>query len=278
MSVKNPDVSLIKLENVKKKNFPCKYDYRIFIAEKAYKEIQEHATSNIKIEIGGVLLGNVFQDHSGNYLEITDIIKARKAENTEVNITFTHETWEDILNQKDSKYSNKLIVGWYHSHPDFDVFLSSQDMHIHNNFFNQPHQVAFVIDPVNNREGFFIWREGKARLIDEYWIGDSRKAAIEEKFERSSQEDANNDMQSEVDKNDTNKVQLIKSILKCLVVLIYIFALLFMLYTNFGLKYRLGMAEKKIEEYQMALSIIGSVYGNPNDQKVVVPKMNFKIN
>jgi proteasome lid subunit RPN8/RPN11 len=38
------------------------------------------------------------------------------------------------------------MVGWYHTHPDWGVFLSSMDMFICDNFFNKL-DVAYVIDP-----------------------------------------------------------------------------------------------------------------------------------
>jgi proteasome lid subunit RPN8/RPN11 len=73
-------------------------------------------------------------------------------------------------NYNDGKHS---IVGWYHSHPGYGVFLSDIDVKSQITFFNQPHHVALVVDPVRNKFGFFklslynepvlvsyaIWRE-----------------------------------------------------------------------------------------------------------------------
>ena len=49
-------------------------------------------------------------------------------------------------------------MGWYHTHPDFGVFLSSHDLFIHRHFFGQPLQVAYVVDPIRQTRGFFQWR------------------------------------------------------------------------------------------------------------------------
>ena len=59
---------------------------------------------------------------------------------------FTQETWTRIHEEKDARYPDHKIVGWYHSHPGFGVFLSDHDLFIHKNFFSQPGQLAWVFD------------------------------------------------------------------------------------------------------------------------------------
>jgi hypothetical protein len=60
---------------------------------------------------------------------------------------------------KDSQYPEKRIVGWYHSHPGFGIFLSEHDLFIHKNFFSDPNQVAWVFDPHSDEEGCFVWED-----------------------------------------------------------------------------------------------------------------------
>ena len=54
------------------------------------------------------------------------------------------------------------MVGWYHTHPDWGVFLSGMDMFICDNFFNKKLDVAYVIDPCRGDRGMFQWT-GDAR-------------------------------------------------------------------------------------------------------------------
>jgi hypothetical protein len=49
------------------------------------------------------------------------------------------------------------MVGWYHTHPDWGVFLSGMDMFICDNFFNKPLDLALVIDPCRRDRGMFQW-------------------------------------------------------------------------------------------------------------------------
>jgi hypothetical protein len=53
------------------------------------------------------------------------------------------------------------IVGWYHSHPGFGIFLSEHDLFIHRNFFGGPSQIAVVVDPLAGTEGVFAWRDDR---------------------------------------------------------------------------------------------------------------------
>jgi proteasome lid subunit RPN8/RPN11 len=59
-----------------------------------------------------------------------------------------------ILEKKynDSKH---FIIGWYHSHPGYGLFLSDTDVKSQITFFPHPYHVALVIDPIRKEYGFF---------------------------------------------------------------------------------------------------------------------------
>jgi proteasome lid subunit RPN8/RPN11 len=165
-----PDVLEIISENIQNKPFPAQLDFRISISDRAYKAIIKHAREDQKIEICGILIGEIFKDPNGPYLEISDIIRGEHADNQAGQVMFTHETWEHINSVKDGQFPDKRIVGWYHTHPRFGIFLSDQDVFIHKNFFDKPWQVAFVFDPIQEEEGFFIWRNGVPEKTKHYWL------------------------------------------------------------------------------------------------------------
>jgi hypothetical protein len=72
----------------------------------------------------------------------------------------------------DTRLSEFQIVGWYHSHPTYGIFLSDRDRFIHEHFFSGPGQVAHVVDPVLEIEGVFVWRNGKLKLCPHFWVGE----------------------------------------------------------------------------------------------------------
>lgn len=107
----------------------------------------------------------------GPFAEATDYIRCDSASSKFAEVTFTHESWAQINEQMDSKFVDKRIIGWYHSHPDFGIFLSDRDCFIHEHFFSGPGQVAYVVDPVRDLEGVFSWQSGKPTPMSHYWIG-----------------------------------------------------------------------------------------------------------
>ena len=68
----------------------------------------------------------------------------------------------------DTKFTDRDIVGWYHSHPNFGIFLSDRDCFIQDHFFNGPGQIAYVVDPVNGVEGVFAWRNGQGQALSAF--------------------------------------------------------------------------------------------------------------
>ena len=125
------------------------------------RRIRQHARAHIKTEVCGVLIGESTDDT----IEIRASIEATNAAQAGTHVTFTQDAWEEIYKVKDVEYPDDRIVGWYHSHPGFGIFLSEHDLFIQENFFSSPGQVAWVYDPHSDDEGCFGWVSGKvARL------------------------------------------------------------------------------------------------------------------
>lgn len=133
------------------------------------RKIRQHARSSSSTEICGVLIG---QDKD-NRIEVTASIQGENAEQAGAHVTFTQDTWEHIYAVKDKKFPNERIVGWYHSHPGFGIFLSEHDLFIHKNFFSSPGQVAWVYDPHSDEEGCFGWVNGRIERLTRIAVQDT---------------------------------------------------------------------------------------------------------
>jgi proteasome lid subunit RPN8/RPN11 len=134
------------------------------------RKVRQHARTSMKSEICGVLIGH---DRPGQ-VEIEACIPGENAEEAGTHVTFTQDTWEHIYQIKDQQYPEARIVGWYHSHPGFGVFLSEHDVFIHKNFFASPGQVAWVFDPHSDEEGCFVWVEGEIERSSRISLVDRR--------------------------------------------------------------------------------------------------------
>ncbi len=129
----------------------------VVIDESIESEIEKHCFSETQVEVGGFLVGTF----EGSRTNIVAALPSLKAVSTQVNLTITHEAWSDALSDVEQNYSGMKIVGWYHSHPGFGLFLSEYDSFIQENFFVDPNHVALVVDPLEGSLGWFVVRDGK---------------------------------------------------------------------------------------------------------------------
>lgn len=128
----------------------------VYFDEAVKNEIDQYGSSDTSRELAGVLIGDYKSIGEDRYLVwVKASIKALYTEGGRSNVKFTHETWDYINEVKEKKYKDLKIVGWYHTHPGFGVFLSDYDLFIQNNFFDMPWHVAYVLDPINKKHGFF---------------------------------------------------------------------------------------------------------------------------
>lgn len=135
----------------------------IFVDLDVMRDMEAHAHSNTNVELGGVMLGQQNVDESGRpFVVITDSLRARHYEATKGSFKFTHDTWAQITRERSEFRTDLEMVGWYHTHPGWSVFLSGMDLFICNNFFNRPLDVALVIDPCNDDRGWFQWTDAES--------------------------------------------------------------------------------------------------------------------
>lgn len=125
-----------------------------------------------------ILLGNVIEEFGKTNIIIRAFIEAKYCEGTPTTLKFTHESWDYIHKEEAKRYPEYKILGWIHTHPDFGIFLSEYDKFIHENFFNGENQVAYVVDPIQNIEGFYFWINGKIERCKGFFLFDKMGVQI----------------------------------------------------------------------------------------------------
>jgi proteasome lid subunit RPN8/RPN11 len=138
------------------------------------RKIRQHARTSMKAEVCGVLIGNTEHER----MTVEACIAGINAAQGGAHVTFTQDTWEHIYKIKDKEYPDDKIVGWYHSHPGFGVFLSEHDLFIQQNFFSNAQQVAWVYDPHTDEEGCFGWIGGNIEKFSAIRVGYSQDVEI----------------------------------------------------------------------------------------------------
>jgi proteasome lid subunit RPN8/RPN11 len=178
------DTSQIDIAALAQKSFPSALKFRICISSEAHDTVWDHARESVAsarkegnqiVEVGGILIGDIYKDKDGPFLEVSAAIVGEHTKNQGAQMTFTTETWAQVNRVKDERYPGARVVGWYHTHPRFGIFLSEMDRFIHKSHFPQPWTTALVVDPVQDAEGFFVWSGGEPRPVSEYWVGSQHR-------------------------------------------------------------------------------------------------------
>lgn len=151
---------------------------KVYIKQDVYKDIEEYSALDTSNEAGSILLGQHLEDESGTHIIISEFIEAKYTDASASSLTFTHDTWDYVHTRHEKRCPEKVILGWHHTHPGYDVFLSSYDLFIQENFFDLPFQTAYVVDPLKDNRGFFAKKDGVISRLGGFFIYDDGKKPI----------------------------------------------------------------------------------------------------
>lgn len=138
---------------------------QLFMHQKAYEAMWTHAKTSSENELGGVLLGIYAQYEGQEFLVVTDVFNQPASYfQAPTLIKFTNQFFnhlEDYMEQVNLSHPQIIRLGLYHTHPNYGVYLSKTDAKTFKGVFKGKHQIALVVDPVRQQDGFFYWsREG----------------------------------------------------------------------------------------------------------------------
>lgn len=159
-------------------------DVQLVVSQEVLLATSRHVSQTLQRELGGFLLGNRYRCPTGRiYVVIDQFMEGEYTESDEVSLHFTHESWRRLEDQLCTTYLGKALVGWYHSHPKLNVFLSRDDLSIHERRFSEPWKSALVLEPEKHFGGFFCWRGERLNQqcpVDFYELlrDDTRKTVI----------------------------------------------------------------------------------------------------
>ncbi len=140
----------------------------ILLDEAPLRAMQAHALTSLDREVAGVMVGRQPEKQpDGRYIvHVIDSIIAKHTVMHGASVTYTPESWRYLNDTLWERYPDEsaVMVGWYHTHPGFGIFLSGMDLFIHQNFFTQIWHVAYVLDPRAHTSGFFCWNRQKTKV------------------------------------------------------------------------------------------------------------------
>ncbi len=131
----------------------------LIIDHAAWEALWDHARS-ADIEVGGLLIGEVFRDLATDrpVTVVRGAIPALGGASSAVSFIFTPDAWDHLTIERDRSWPDMITVGWFHTHPNLGVFYSGTDRNTQHAFFNQPWNVGIVVDPmaVSDQVGLFV--------------------------------------------------------------------------------------------------------------------------
>ncbi|NUN11075.1 Mov34/MPN/PAD-1 family protein [Candidatus Micrarchaeota archaeon] len=132
--------------------------YEIYFEPTPFKQALSHfkREAGKNLEALGLLLGEVRIHNGRKYVVVKEYVTAENHASS-ISVRFTQNAFKELS----PKLSDKIIVGWIHSHPSYGCFLSSTDVRTQQAFFNEDYNFAFVIDPVQNDYRAFRVKNGR---------------------------------------------------------------------------------------------------------------------
>ncbi len=148
---------------------PANGEVIVLMRQSALEQVRIHSISNLRTELGGVLLGKAFRADGHLCVEIEAAIPAVSNNHGPAHFTFEADTWPQIHQDREMHYPNLDIVGWFHTHPALSVFYSSDDVVVHSAAFTLPWHVGLVVDPIRNEACFFGWQQNELTPFTGYY-------------------------------------------------------------------------------------------------------------
>src|SRR5256885_1301489 len=109
---------------LKEKNQPLP-DLRIYIHNNILKTMHKRAHDADDYKIGGFYLNDLYRYKNRHYVDITVQIPTLKTKNTRTQLTFSNKTQKPLHKTIEKQKKSELVLGWYHTHPGYSVFLSN---------------------------------------------------------------------------------------------------------------------------------------------------------
>ncbi len=111
-------------------------------------------------EVGGLLIGNLWNKNSNYLYYICDFTFSEKMESSYFYLIMKQDLWSKA--NQIIEGTSLLIAGWFHTHPNMGAFYSQTDRKTQKNFFNFDYSLGLVFDPY--REDYKIYISPESNL------------------------------------------------------------------------------------------------------------------
>lgn len=131
----------------------------VYLRHDLFRALDEYAVRDTSRELSALLVGQIGNGVEGEFLMVEDAIEIPASEKS--NGRLTTLDWQQASKVAKVKHQDKVVVGWYHTHPGTGSELSSEERELHAAFFPEAWQVLYVVDPVTRDRAFHRSLENK---------------------------------------------------------------------------------------------------------------------
>jgi len=134
----------------------------VYISGLALLKMLKHGRQGIPLEVVGLMLGSFVDDYT---VHVVDVFPTPQS-GTGTSVEAIDEPYQSTMNEMLKQVGRKEnVVGWYHSHPGFGVWLSSVDLEQQKHWEQLNKRcISVVVDPVKSVRGKVVI--GAFRTID----------------------------------------------------------------------------------------------------------------
>lgn len=125
---------------------------RIYLRYDLFRALDEYAVRDTSREQAGLLVGQV-QEGAETFIVVEDAIEIGVGD--EASGRFSSRSWQHARRVARTRYQDKVILGWFHTHPGTGLELSNEEREVHTTFFPEKWQVVYVVDPVSRDRNFY---------------------------------------------------------------------------------------------------------------------------
>jgi proteasome lid subunit RPN8/RPN11 len=152
---------------------------RIYLRYDLFRALDEYAMRDTSRELAALLVGQVDESAGQACLVVEDAIEIGVGDEREGR--FSPRVWQHARRVARTRYANKVIVGWYHTHPGTGLDLSAEEREVHKGFFPEAWQVMYVVDPVTRDRNFYRNQEGRLGGVRGFRIFGKEAVALRDK-------------------------------------------------------------------------------------------------
>jgi 26S proteasome regulatory subunit N11 len=154
---------------------------KVYVTGIALLKMLKHAKAGIPLEVIGILRGRWLDDFTVEVFDVYATPQISTGQSVETSDSAFQVTMDELYKQLGYQ---DFDVGWYHSHPGFDVWFSMVDCDNQSNYERTAESaVGIVVDPVLSVRGKVVI--GAFRVI-ETGLGAVAKQTIEDPREKTS--------------------------------------------------------------------------------------------